>query len=217
MITTVMLSDQPFHDDGTLWPLAELAEVATRFRVNPQALRNALICISLTQDALPAERAVARRTRSDVSKIATAGKLLLQRIDDATDETIDHLLILVPGAYDAQMWRNPAAQRERLGASVRMLMEAARALELRGAPSKAPTMYQPSLAEQSVVSQLAQLWWWTHNKWPNVSYRHDPTVDKGNEGARFVIAAAKLTGLELTHQRLRTILSAFPKPKAPPT
>ena len=36
MITTVMLSDQPFHDDGTLWPLAELAEVATEFRVIPR-------------------------------------------------------------------------------------------------------------------------------------------------------------------------------------
>jgi hypothetical protein len=219
-MTTEGDASTPFdlYEVGRKWPVDPDA-FAARWRVDAVELRKALNLAAHEESWLALDTSPGR-IRTDLEKIAEAGETLARAIENAANGSIHQWLVcVVPARQLGRLLQDPAAYRDRHAAEIRRWAEQAREmskdLEVNRRPASGRTG-RPTHRELAIVSALARVWRSTRKEAPNVTYRHknEPGTRaaadgrrEGNEGARFVVEAAKaFFDLTMSDQRLQTVL-----------
>lgn len=149
--------------------------------------------------------------KPELETVAKQAAMLAATLEKTSLGSLVHMLMGSPRVSPFSLLHQPEYHRQKLLQPVNWIAElagaAVRQLEVSQAPKNGRTA-PPTALEIGVVGPLADLYQKTHGE--RVHVTDHKSTKKGrqpNQGGRFVIEAAQLLGLELTAQRLGTVIA----------
>jgi hypothetical protein len=200
------------HEAGQVYSV-DLAAHAAKWDVDALELRKALNIASLPHSGI--EVKPRGKLRDKLLKFANAANGFAQVIEQAEDQIIYRVLAGLPEIDLGRLPSQLDAARQAYANAIRRLADQAmhnyRAIKVTQKPSKT----EVTVRERAIVHALASVWVARTGQWPTVYNRKrggEPDTRQASRGGLFVIETAKILDLNLTDQRLRTILATLPPP-----